>query len=205
MTQGAEAPRVGLQQLLRAMVEKGASDMHITVGVPPLLRIDGEVIPLKLPPLTKEDTKQLAYSIMTEEQKIQFEKDNELDLAFGVKNLSRFRANIFLQRTNVAGAIRTIVRSPRFRVAAPLRAAAGRAQRPANLRRRGQRLSPPRARQGWRFRRGRARFRLRFDIARRSSCVAKEPISPASARTPPGMHRPATRSSSPEHRSRRRT
>ncbi|MFO0742057.1 MAG: type IV pilus twitching motility protein PilT [Labilithrix sp.] len=108
MTQGAEAPRVGLQQLLRAMVEKGASDMHITVGVPPLLRIDGEVIPLKLPPLTKEDTKQLAYSIMTEEQKIQFEKDSELDLAFGVKNLSRFRANVFLQRTNVAAAIRTI-------------------------------------------------------------------------------------------------
>ena len=89
MTQGAEAPRVGLQQLLRAMVEKGASDMHITVGVPPLLRIDGEVIPLKLPPLTKEDTKQLCYSVMTEEQKIQFEKHSELDLAFGDVRLKR--------------------------------------------------------------------------------------------------------------------
>src|SRR3954470_9048699 len=107
MTQGAGSP-VNLHQLLKAMVEKGSSDMHITAGAPPLLRIDGEVIPLKLPPLTGVDTKQLCYSILTEEQKIQFEKDNELDLAFGVKNLSRFRANVFLQRSDVACAIRTI-------------------------------------------------------------------------------------------------
>jgi twitching motility protein PilT len=107
MAQGAEV-RVNLHQLLKAMVEKGASDMHITAGAPPLLRIDGEVIPLKLAPLTPVDTKQLCYSIMTEEQKIAFEKDNELDLSFGVKNLSRFRANIYLQRGAVAGAIRTI-------------------------------------------------------------------------------------------------
>jgi twitching motility protein PilT len=107
MTQGAEL-KVNLHQLLKAMVEKGASDMHITAGAPPLLRIDGDVIPLKLPPLTPVDTKQLCYSIMTEEQKIAFEKDSELDLSFGVKNLSRFRANIFQQRGAVAGAIRTI-------------------------------------------------------------------------------------------------
>jgi twitching motility protein PilT len=107
MTQGAEV-KVNLHQLLKAMVEKGASDMHITAGAPPLLRIDGEVIPLKLPPLSPVDTKQLCYSVMTEEQKIAFEKDSELDLSFGVKNLSRFRANIFLQRGAVAGAIRTI-------------------------------------------------------------------------------------------------
>jgi twitching motility protein PilT len=107
MTQGAEV-KVNLHQLLKAMVEKGASDMHITAGAPPLLRIDGDVIPLKLPPLTPVDTKQLCYSIMTEEQKIAFEKDSELDLSFGVKNLSRFRANVFQQRGAVAGAIRTI-------------------------------------------------------------------------------------------------
>jgi twitching motility protein PilT len=107
MAQGADV-RVNLHQLLKAMVEKGASDMHITAGAPPLLRIDGEVIPLKLPPLGPVDTKQLCYSIMTEEQKIAFEKDSELDLSFGVKNLSRFRANVFLQRGAVAGAIRTI-------------------------------------------------------------------------------------------------
>ncbi|CAN5910782.1 type IV pilus twitching motility protein PilT [soil metagenome] len=107
MTQPADV-RVNLHQLLKAMVEKGASDMHITAGAPPLLRIDGEVIPLKLPPLTPIDTKHLSYSIMTEEQKIAFEKDSELDLSFGVKNLSRFRGNIFLQRGAVAAAIRTI-------------------------------------------------------------------------------------------------
>ena len=100
--------KVSLHQLLKAMVEKGASDMHITAGAPPLLRIDGEIVPLKLPPLGTVETKQLLYSILTEEQKVEFEKNNELDLSFGVKNLSRFRANVFMQRGAIAGAIRTI-------------------------------------------------------------------------------------------------
>jgi twitching motility protein PilT len=100
--------KVSLHQLLKAMVEKGASDMHITAGAPPLLRIDGEIVPLKLPPLGPVETKQLLYSILTEEQKVEFEKNNELDLSFGVKNLSRFRANVFMQRGAIAGAIRTI-------------------------------------------------------------------------------------------------
>src|SRR3954470_16418501 len=100
--------QVNLHQLLRAMIEKGASDMHITTGAPPLLRIDGAIVPLKLTPLSPVETKQLCYSVLTEEQKIQFEKVKELDLSFGVKNLSRFRANVFLQRGAVAGAIRTI-------------------------------------------------------------------------------------------------
>ena len=78
MAQGGPDLRVNLHQLLKAMVEKGASDMHITAGAPPLLRIDGEVIPLKLPPLSPVDTKHLCYSIMTEEQKIHFEKKSEL-------------------------------------------------------------------------------------------------------------------------------
>ena len=107
MTQGSEL-KVNLHQLLKAMIEKGASDMHITTGAPPLLRIDGAIVPLKLPPLGPVDTKQLCYSILTEEQKIQFEKTNELDLSFGVKSLSRFRANIFTQRGACAGAFRTI-------------------------------------------------------------------------------------------------
>src|SRR5208282_2567349 len=97
-----------LHQLLKAMVEKGASDLHITTGSPPLLRIDGQIVPLKLPPLGPVETKQLCYSILTEEQKIQFEKTSELDLSFGVKSLSRFRANVFMQRGAVAGAFRTI-------------------------------------------------------------------------------------------------
>jgi twitching motility protein PilT len=100
--------RITLHQLLKAMIEKGASDMHITTGTPPLLRVDGDVVPLKVPPLSAIDSKQLCYSILSEEQKIQFERTNELDLSFGVKNLSRFRANIYVQRGAVAGAFRTI-------------------------------------------------------------------------------------------------
>jgi Tfp pilus assembly pilus retraction ATPase PilT len=94
MAIGEEGVRVNLHQLLRAMIEKGASDMHVTTGSPPLLRIDGAIVPLKLPPLSPVETKQLCYSVLTEDQKIQFEKNKELDLSFGVKNLSRFRANI---------------------------------------------------------------------------------------------------------------
>ncbi len=111
MTQQAPdnaSSQVQLHQLLRAMIEKGASDLHITTGAPPLLRIDGSVVPLKLPKLEPVDTKRLCYTILTEEQKIQFEQHNELDFAFGVRGLSRFRANIFMQRDNVAGAFRTI-------------------------------------------------------------------------------------------------
>ncbi|MDF1564927.1 MAG: type IV pilus twitching motility protein PilT [Deltaproteobacteria bacterium] len=97
-----------LHQLLKAMVEKGASDLHITTGSPPQLRIDGKLVPLKTAPLTPVETKQLAYSILTDAQKHRFEEENELDLSFGVKGLSRFRANIFMQRGAVAGAFRTI-------------------------------------------------------------------------------------------------
>src|SRR4051812_9444220 len=80
--QAAEGLKYNLQQLLRAMVEKGASDMHITAGSPPVLRIDGSVVPLKLPPLSKGDAKQLCYEMLTDEQREAFENSNELDLSF---------------------------------------------------------------------------------------------------------------------------
>ena len=97
-----------LHQLLRTMIEKGASDLHITTGSPPQLRIDGSLVPLKVPTLMPADTKALCYSILTEEQKTKFEQENELDLSFGVRGLSRFRSNIFMQRGAVAGAFRAI-------------------------------------------------------------------------------------------------
>src|SRR3954464_6306072 len=103
-----EGLKVNLHQLLRAMIEKGASDMHITTGSPPLLRIDGAIVPLKLTPLSPIETKQICYSVVNEEQKITFEKNKELDLSFGVKNLSRFRSNIFMQRGAVSGAFRAL-------------------------------------------------------------------------------------------------
>lgn len=99
---------VNLHQLLKAMIEKGASDLHITTGSPPQLRIDGDLTPLKVPPMGANDTKQLCYSILTDSQKHQFEEQNELDLSFGVKGLSRFRGNVFMQRGAVAAAFRVI-------------------------------------------------------------------------------------------------
>ncbi len=97
-----------LHQLLKAMIEKGASDLHITTNSPPQLRIDGKLHPLKTPPLAAPETKQLCYSILTDAQKHRFEEQSELDLSFGVRGLSRFRANIFMQRGAVAGAFRAI-------------------------------------------------------------------------------------------------
>ena len=97
-----------LHQLLKVMIDNGASDLHVTSNTPPQLRIDGSMVPLKTDKLTPIDTKQLCYSIMTDAQKMRFEEDQELDLSFGVKDLARFRANIFMQRGAVAGAFRLV-------------------------------------------------------------------------------------------------
>ncbi len=97
-----------MHQLLKAMIEKGASDLHVSTGTPPQLRIDGKLCPLKMPPLSPQETKQLCYSVLTDAQKHQFEETNELDLSFSVQKLSRFRGNVFVQRGNVAGAFRSI-------------------------------------------------------------------------------------------------
>ncbi len=99
---------VSLQQMLQMMVEKGASDIHIATGTPPQIRISGELVPLDHPPLTPADTKQLMYSVLTDDQKHRFEEDNELDFSFGVKGLSRFRGNIFMQRGAVGGVLRMV-------------------------------------------------------------------------------------------------
>ncbi|MEC4685446.1 MAG: type IV pilus twitching motility protein PilT [Nitrospirota bacterium] len=97
-----------LYDFLKTLIEQGASDLHITTGSPPRLRIDGKLAPIDHPPLTPAETKTLCYSILTDAQKHRFEEHNELDLSFGVKGVSRFRANIFMQRGAVAGAFRTI-------------------------------------------------------------------------------------------------
>jgi twitching motility protein PilT len=99
---------VNLQDLLKTMIEKGASDLHLTTGVPPVLRLHGRLMPMEIQVLLPAETKSLAYSILTDAQKHKFEEEKELDFSFGVKGLSRFRANVFLQRGAVAVAIRTI-------------------------------------------------------------------------------------------------
>ena len=97
-----------LPELLKVMIDKNASDLHITVGSPPQIRIDGSLHPMQMPPMSSIETKTMCYSILTEVQKKRFEQENELDLSFGIKELSRFRANMFQQRGSVAGAFRTI-------------------------------------------------------------------------------------------------
>lgn len=97
-----------LHQLLKELVERGGSDLHITTNTPPQIRIDGKVTPMDFPPLTAIETKQLCYSILTDAQKHKFEEESELDLSFGVKGLSRFRGNVFVQRGAVAGVFRVI-------------------------------------------------------------------------------------------------
>jgi len=99
---------VTLRELLEEMCRRNASDLHLTVGTPPQLRIDGRLIRSDHDVLTQETTMKLAYSIMNEKQRKKFEEKNELDLSFGLENLSRFRCNVFMQRGNVAVAIRQI-------------------------------------------------------------------------------------------------
>lgn len=97
-----------LPELLQEMINHNASDLHITVNSPPVLRVDGKLAPLGKEVLTPQDTQNLAYSILTEKNKKQFEEKNELDLSFGLAKLSRFRANVYRQRGSVAVAIRRI-------------------------------------------------------------------------------------------------
>ena len=99
---------VSLHQLLKTMVEKGGTDLHITTNSPPLIRVDGLLVPLNQPALSAVDTKKLSYSVLTDAQKHRFEEHLELDISFGVKGLARFRANIYVQRGAVAGAFRRI-------------------------------------------------------------------------------------------------
>src|SRR5256712_10236650 len=99
---------ITLSELLKKMIEMGGSDLHITTNSAPRVRVHGKLRPLDMPPLTAADTKSLAYSVLTDAQKHRFEENLELDFSFGVKGLSRFRANIFNQRGAVGAVFRAI-------------------------------------------------------------------------------------------------
>ena len=99
---------LNLQALLKAMTDKGASDLHITANSSPRLRIDGELVKLQTEPLTPVDTKTLCYSVMNDAQKLRFEEDLEIDFSFGIRNMARFRANVYMQQACVAGAFRVV-------------------------------------------------------------------------------------------------
>jgi len=102
-------PQISLSELLHKLTELGGSDLHITTGTAPLVRVHGEIHPLDgYRQLSSSETKQLAYSVLTDAQKHRFEENLELDFSFGVKGLSRFRANIFNQRGAVGAVFRAI-------------------------------------------------------------------------------------------------
>ena len=101
--------QVTLPDLLRKMTELGGSDLHLTTNSAPQVRVHGHLSPLsEFPPLTPADTKRLAYSVLTDAQKHRFEENLELDFSFGLKGMSRFRANLFNQKGAVGAVFRAI-------------------------------------------------------------------------------------------------
>ncbi|MEZ5283329.1 MAG: ATPase, T2SS/T4P/T4SS family [Vicinamibacterales bacterium] len=104
-----------LPELLRATVDMGASDLHLSIESPPQVRIHGDLVRLDFAPLTPTDSKALAYSVLTDAQKKRFEETWELDCSFGIKGVARFRCNMYNQRGAVAAAYRQIPDAhPRF-------------------------------------------------------------------------------------------
>jgi twitching motility protein PilT len=97
-----------LPEMLQKTIQAGASDLHLTTGVPPQIRVDGKLRPVSDQVLSAADTKRLAYSVMTDGQKHQFEEKWEIDFSFGIKDLCRFRANVFTQRGTVGAVFRLI-------------------------------------------------------------------------------------------------
>src|SRR3954462_15018343 len=103
------AQSLNLRVLLEEVIERGASDLHVTAGERPMLRIDGDMARSNIDFLMQpKDTLQLAYSVLTENQKKRFETEDELDFSFGIQNLARFRGNCFKQRGCVSMVIRQI-------------------------------------------------------------------------------------------------
>ena len=106
---------ITLLQLLKFAVDQGASDLHIVAGSQPALRVNGRIVRVKTEQMTKEVTRKLCYSVLSDAQKSRFEETKELDFSFDVKNLARFRANFFFQKGNVSGVFRRVpVVIPKF-------------------------------------------------------------------------------------------
>ncbi len=99
---------LSMDELLKMVMQKNASDLHLTVGAPPTLRVDGEMSPTHFEKLSPDVCQRLIYSLLTDKQKEKFESNNELDLSFGIKGVGRIRMNVFRQRNAVAAALRLI-------------------------------------------------------------------------------------------------
>ncbi len=99
---------MNLRNTIEKMVKQGASDLHLKVGIPPVLRIDGDLKAMKEEPLTGDDLRKTAASLMTREQQDIFVRDKEIDFAIGISGIARFRVNVYLQRGSIAVAMRVI-------------------------------------------------------------------------------------------------
>lgn len=99
---------IQIQQLFKVMVDNDASDLHLTVGSAPAIRISGSINRIKVGILSKEDTRRLVYQILSEQQIAEFEKRHDLDFSFGIKGLARFRGNVFMSKGGVAAVFRKI-------------------------------------------------------------------------------------------------
>lgn len=97
-----------LEELLQLVFDRNASDLHISMGLPPVIRVDGKLVRTDYPPLTKEDTQRLIFSMLTNEQRRVLEQNWELDCSYGVSGLGRFRVNVYKDRGNYAAALRSI-------------------------------------------------------------------------------------------------
>lgn len=103
-----EPVRIGIDELLKITVQRGASDLHLTVGLPPMLRINGRLLPTEFPKLIQDDTKRLIYGILNDRQKDFLEKHWDLDCSHAVKGYGRFRINVYKQRGAYGVAFRAI-------------------------------------------------------------------------------------------------
>ncbi len=109
VNEGSPAPGpLSIQSFLEYVVQRGATDLHVSSDSPPLMRVHGQLTPLPFPALSANETKNLCYSLLTDSQRHRFEEANELDFSFGIRGLSRFRGNLFVQKGAVGGAFRSI-------------------------------------------------------------------------------------------------
>ena len=99
---------VTIEELVQQLVERGGSDLHISAGAPPMIRVNGKLVSTEQEVLDGESTKKLVYSILDNDQILQFEKDSELDMSFGISGLGRFRTNVFYQRGTIGSVLRVI-------------------------------------------------------------------------------------------------
>ncbi|MBM3976110.1 MAG: type IV pilus twitching motility protein PilT [Planctomycetes bacterium] len=99
---------ISMEDLLSLLVRKSGSDLHLSVGSPPRIRIDGSLVPVECPPMTPEDTRRLSTSVLTSDQIAKLDRELELDCSFGLEGQGRFRANVFYQRGTIGAVMRLV-------------------------------------------------------------------------------------------------